>query len=572
MTRRALVVGGIALVVWATLAYATGGVSGSWFGISLSARSVGRPLILAMALLGWAAFSSGWRPIDADIEWLAAALRPTLTPAIAAAAAAVLLLGIVRGIDTAAGADSYGYLSQADLWLRGNLRIEQPFVAKIAVPYADWAFAPLGYRPAVGGEHVIVPTYSPGLPILMAAFKRVAGPLGPYYVVPILGAMTVWLCYLLGQRAGSPLIGAAAAIGLAASPAFLFQLLWPMSDIPAAAFWTAALLCALTPRRYASFAAGLCASVAIAIRPNLAPLAVILLVFLFLTNRGWRAFALGVLPSFCLVALVNAYLYGSPLSSGYGELGTLYALENGPINVTRYGGWLLTTQTPVIALAVVALAAPPRLINWFLAAFAVGTFLTYVFYSPFDDWWYLRFLLPALPPLLVLMMSGGWWLLRRTPRLVQAIVIPCGLILVVSYQLHFLVSRGALLLREGERRYQTVGKYAASSTPPNAVFISMQHSGSLRYYSGRLTMRYDWVPADWLDRAIATLRAQGYRPFIVLDDWEEPVFKRRFAAYSDIGKLAWPATVEFKDTIAMPVRLYEPGVTAEPSPRAEAAR
>src|SRR5207249_6651871 len=120
MTRRALVVGGIALVVWATLAYATGGVSGSWFGISLSARIVVRPLILAMSLLVCAAFSSGWRPIDADIEWLAAALRPTLTPAIAAAAAAVLLLGIVRGIDTAAGADSYGYLSQADLWLRGN--------------------------------------------------------------------------------------------------------------------------------------------------------------------------------------------------------------------------------------------------------------------------------------------------------------------------------------------------------------------------------------------------------------------------------------------------------------------
>jgi hypothetical protein len=570
MTRRALIVGALALVVWATLVYTTGGVNGSWFGVSVSARSVDRPLVIALALLGWATFAFGWRAIDADIERLGAALRPALTPAIAVIAAAVLVLGIVRGIDTAAGADSYGYVSQADLWLRGDLRIEQPFVATIAVPYADWAFAPLGYRPAVGGQHVIVPTYPPGLPMLMAAFKRVAGPLGPYYVVPILGAVMVWLCYLLGRRAGSPLIGAAAAIILASSPVFLFQLLWPMSDIPAAAFWTAGLLCALTPRRYASIAAGLCASVAIAIRPNLAPLAAILFVFLFLTNRGWRAFALAVLPSFCLIALVNAHLYGSPLSSGYGEIGTLYALGNGPINVRRYGGWLLTTQTPVVALALVALAMPPRLINWFLGAFAAGTFLTYVFYSPFDDWWYLRFLLPALPALLVLMMSGCSRLLGRTPRLVQAIVVPCGLILLVSYQVHFFVSRGALLLREGERRYQTVGKYAASSTPPNAVFISMQHSGSLRYYSGRLTMRYDWVPADWLDRAIAILRAQGYRPYIVLDDWEEPVFKQRFAAYSDIGKLAWPAVMEFKD--AMPVRLYEPGVTAVPSPPAEAAR
>ena len=83
----------------------------------------------------------------------------------------------------------------------------------------------------------------------------------------------------------------------------------------------------------------------------------------------------------------------------------------------------------------------------------------------------------------------------------------------------------------------------------------MQHSGSLRYYGHRVTLRYDWMPPESLERTIALLRERGYRPFIVLEKWEEPLFKKQFAA-SAIGRLEWRPLAEFAG--GMPVSLYEP--------------
>ena len=52
------------------------------------------------------------------------------------------------------------------------------------------------------------------------------------------------------------------------------------------------------------------------------------------------------------------------------------------------------------------------------------------------------------------------------------------------------------------------------------------------------------------------MRQHGYRPYIVLEDWEEPVFKQRFESHSETGRLALRPLKEF--TEGMPVRLYEP--------------
>ena len=67
----------------------------------------------------------------------------------------------------------------------------------------------------------------------------------------------------------------------------------------------------------------------------------------------------------------------------------------------------------------------------------------------------------------------------------------------------------------------------------------MMHSGSLRHYSDRLTLRWDMLAPDWLDRSLPWLRAEGYVPFLVLETWEEPQFRDRFAGHSAIGALDW---------------------------------
>jgi hypothetical protein len=67
-------------------------------------------------------------------------------------------------------------------------------------------------------------------------------------------------------------------------------------------------------------------------------------------------------------------------------------------------------------------------------------------------------------------------------------------------------------------------------TEPGSVILSMSHSGSLRYYAGRMTMRYDLLDSDWLDRSIEWLVQQGAHPYLLVNDWELPRFAERFQA------------------------------------------
>jgi hypothetical protein len=57
----------------------------------------------------------------------------------------------------------------------------------------------------------------------------------------------------------------------------------------------------------------------------------------------------------------------------------------------------------------------------------------------------------------------------------------------------------------------------------------MQHSGSLRYYAGRMSMRFDNLEGAWLDRAVTWLEAHGVRSYLLVEDWEEPAFRQHFA-------------------------------------------
>ena len=58
--------------------------------------------------------------------------------------------------------------------------------------------------------------------------------------------------------------------------------------------------------------------------------------------------------------------------------------------------------------------------------------------------------------------------------------------------------------------------------------FSLIHSGTLRYYGGRVTLRYDSLPEDWLDRAADWLQSRGVGAYALLEQDEVPAFKRRF--------------------------------------------
>jgi hypothetical protein len=574
--RRALFLIACLLPAWAAAVALTGGMgwrAGRW---NLSSHDPLRPLLIGavVAFVYWQEFSKPHLPEDHD--WLARWSEKLAAPGALALSGAILLTGVLWGTFVAGGSDSYGYVSQADLWLKGALRVSQPWVREMPWPLADWTFAPLGYRPAtVPGA--IVPAYSPGLPLLMAAFKLVLGSRGPFLVVPVCGALAVWLTYLLGRDAtGEARVGVLAALLMATSPAFLFQLMSPMSDVPVTAWWTLMFWLGCRPANRRPMAAGFAAGAAVLTRPNLAPLALVLpAVWLWSALRltgvrrdAWRAvnrFAVGLAPGLLAGGAINAYLYGSALASGYGDLGDLYSAANVLTNARRYGAWLLQTQTPVVGLALIAIVAPGALHGgdraqgsrrWAFVGGIVVVTLSYLFYAQFEDWSYLRFLLPSFPLLFVLVAASVAWTWQRVPLRLRAFLAFVTLLPLTAYEANMAVERQAFNLKTFEQRYVTAARFVAGATPVNAMVLSMQHSGSLRYYADRVTLRYDLLSPQWLDRALAGVRDKGYRPYIVLDDWEESAFRERFGAFSAVGNLDWKPRAEFQGPVR--VRVFDP--------------
>lgn len=478
--------------------------------------------------------------------------------AIAVAAAAITLS---RHAWTASGADASGYVSQADLWLRGSLVVPQPLAADAPWPDHEWPLAPLGYRPALT-PGAIVPTYPAGLPLTLAAAEIVGGRNAAYVIVPLIAGLGIWFTFLLGRQTGGDATGLVAAILLAVCPIYLRQSTQVMSDVPAATWWTLALVLAQLQRRplASPFAAGLAASLAIATRPNLAPLGLVVLLATLITPQPARlkrtlALAAGALPGCLFIAILHTWLYGSPLRSGYGSNADLYALANVAQNARLYTAWLIEGQTPMLLLTLLALAFPTRR-QWPLWLTLIVVIACYLPYAVFEDWWYIRFLLPAFPAAFVLIAYGLVFAARRLPALAGRAALVAAVVALVAISVAKTRATQSLDLARDERRYALIADVLRADVPAATAFIAMQHSGSLHHYLDRPIVRWELVPPGQLDASIGYLRSKGLRPYILLDSWEAPRFRDRFSGASAIGQLDWPPVLELRSPT--PVRLFDP--------------
>jgi hypothetical protein len=268
-----------------------------------------------------------------------------------------------------------------------------------------------------------------------------------------------------------------------------------------------------------------------------------------------------VAPSVLGIAWLNAHLYESALTSGYGTTGDLYSTAFFGANVRQFAAWIAETETPVVALALLYFVAPwtfpparirhPRLL---LGGSLIAIIASYVFYRPFDAWWYLRFLLPIWPVMMLLTAAAADAIARRWMRPADRVVIAVTVALLAWHGLHVAETRRAFDLGREERRYIDVARFVADHTDPDAVMLSVQHSGSLRLYAGRMTLRYDVLDPLWLDRALDYLEGIGRRPYFVLDGGEVEAFRRRFGGSSGAGALGWPPMAMLGSTVS----IYDP--------------
>jgi hypothetical protein len=368
----------------------------------------------------------------------------------------------------------------------------------------------------------------------------------------------------------SATIGALAALLLASSPIFLYQLVQPMGDVPAMTWWAAATVL-LMRRTSSALFAGLAAAAAIVTRPNLVPLAAVLGLYAARTSRRTlMAFAAGAAPGAIVIASLNVMRYGSWASTGYGSTAALFSIGNIVPNLIQYPRWLLTTHTPFLALAAAApwlvfrpagsSLQPPAARSTFRSdvvlalAMVAAVFACYLAYVVFDVWWYSRFLLPALPFLIVLSLMVLAELLRRAfgrTGLTGTVVVSVGLSLWwlrTAGQIH------AFDLQAFERHFIDAGNFVGNRLPQNAVIFTVKNSGSVRFYAGRPTITWDSLDADALDGAVDSLRQAGFTPYLLLEWEEEQPFKDRFRGHSALAELDWPPLAR----VGAVIKVYDP--------------
>jgi len=454
-------------------------------------------------------------------------------------------------------------VSQADLWLKGDLKTDQTFATEAPWPRAAWSFSPLGYLPDPLNDALIVPKYAPGFPMTLALVKAIGGQTSMFFVVPISAGLLVLGTYGLGRRLGSGWAGVIGAWLVATSPVVLFMSMLTMTDVPVAAVWTGAFYWLFADTVGGAAVAGFLTGFAVLIRPNLAPLAAIFgfyyVIKLFRPDHRRQVlvslvcFGAAAVPGPILVAIINNYLFGSPAASGYGSLDNLFNRSNIPTNLRLYFGWLVEAHTPIVLSGFVGLLFPLRLFwpgisdRLRLAvggAFVVGLWTLYCGWGIFDAWWFCRFLLSSWPWIMIAVGALAMALMRVIRPAARPAVV-AGLLALGVFQVHFGERHTAFLVGRGTVRYAVIAHLVHQVTERNSAVMSYTHSGSIRYYGGRMTIDIENF-GGYLDLIVEWLASHGVHTYAALEDWEIPMFKERFAGARRLAALSEPIGV-FKD-------------------------
>lgn len=436
----------------------------------------------------------------------------------------------------AGGADSWGYMAGA---LRlSHFRFFEP--ESVYSPFGqpeDANFShPLGL--VAKGPAGTAPRYPWGYSLLMVPFLWLFGLKGAFWVVPLLAAGAVVLTYRLGRTLMGRSAGAIAAGLLFVFPNFLFSAFNPMSDVPAAFFVALALtaLLALPRRATSDILLGGALGIGFWIRPNLAVLAIVVAAWLA-WHRDWGRLlrvGLALAPFVLIQAGVNQHLYGVPWRTGYGDPiwgSTLSAA------LARAGRYLarLNAQQAAIGLVLVGAALIFNRLSLAVRALLLSVLAVFVaffaFYRIDDQWWYFRFILPAMPAVALLEAGFAARLLEgqrhRVPRQAMATALAIAFAFLSFSWAH---RYGVFRMSGEEQKYVRAAAMARRLAASPAIILTKQHSGSLRLYAQLATTRYDLGLREQLPRLRAA-EAKGASIYLLLEDWEVDWMRARYPGF-----------------------------------------
>ena len=488
---------------------------------------------------------------------------------------AVLVAGLAFAVDlrysgfVAIFTDPSGYVSAGARWRSGEIQKPVHFQFQPQFPNPATMGSPLAYRPgAIAGTDVV--EYPLGLPVFLAASMAVAGEMGAYIFGPLMAGVLAMATYGVAATLGGPWAGVVAAVLISASPVTLRHSLYVSSDVPCVAFWMIAWLMSLRPRAGAAAAAGAAVTAAVMIRPNTAPLVLVIgLLVLFggqaatLSWRRWQwrhAMGFGAMSAIgpLLVLWSNTVFYGGPLEAGYKGSAEFFKWAHVVPNLTLYPTWLFEVHSvaALAGLAIVPVAlwqarsspeAHARMVTAVSAVALVALNLALIVpYLTFAQWTYLRFVLPAMAALFVLLAALVTSVARALARgRWTRVLTPLALAPAVLVAWHGVPEvRAALREHLASRSVLVMGPYLRTALPHNAVILSFMHSGSAAYYSGRPIVRLDIIQPD-LDGVVTRLQSQGFHPFLLLDEVIESPHLGRIFPQTVYKDLDWPPRATF---------------------------
>jgi 4-amino-4-deoxy-L-arabinose transferase-like glycosyltransferase len=372
----------------------------------------------------------------------------------------------------------------------------------------------------------------------MALFTLIGGPNAVFFVAPVMGAITLALVYRLTSAWYDADTALFATALVAWNPLFIAYAKQPMSDVPATMWMVLALLLAIRATPATAFGAGLAAGAALITRPALLVAAAVVAVA---ARRGGQPLlraglaaaggAIGVLVQMA----IQYRLFGSPFSSGYGDAGQLFSIDHVTTNLGIFARHLWTVAGPLWLLGLVLglFAARPEPRGKPAAIFAAVA-APYLFYLPFDHWETLRFLLPGLVPLTVVVADGLIKIARWPLNRAAIAAITCALLAIVIWRSENLLRTSSVWdVSTLEERYPLAGEWVNVNTPAGSVVLAKQHSGSLRWYGRRQTLRWDVIAPEELVTTVRDLDSRGATVYVALEGEEVAMFDSRFATVLD---------------------------------------
>ena len=399
----------------------------------------------------------------------------------------------------AGGSDSSGYFNEAKLLSHLQIIAPMRMLPGLPTPAArPYLYVPLGFKPA--GADKLAPTYPAGLSLMLVPAAWMVGWEHAGDVLLVLHSLAgIVLVYRLGRMIGlaRPWASAGAA-ALAVSPLYLYMGQWAMSDVPAMVWATAAVVAAWKSEKHPSWAlaAGTCAAVGFLIRPSNFLIVIPMLVLIGASPRRLLFASLAGIPG--VIAWINHAAYGAYLESGYGTIGNEFSTAFVAGTLRYCVRWLPLILTPLII-------ASPGIIAFLgtrtRAALALATWaLAYtLFYLPYrwthENWWFLRFLLPAAPALIVsalLALQGIYGYLKgRMPDPFRGALFVLLILSSLFVSFTEIKALNVRLIGLGERKYGRVAQWLKVHVPEDSVIVASQFSGSAYYYTRYVVMRQE---------------------------------------------------------------------------------